>query len=1429
MYARSMGLRHGIRALLCLTIVCAVLLKGGTGRGEPLSRRDVPEPLQPWIPWVLAGADGGSCPTFLGSEEARCVWPGRLSLTLDAKGGRFEQRVHVDARSWVPLPGDGTHFPLDVEAGGTRLVVVGDEAPTVSLEPGDHTVSGRFAWDSLPDSLAVPKETGILDLSLSGVRVPEPSRDDEGRVFLQKTATEAEGERLEVLVHRRVTDEVPLDLTTRITLNVAGKSREIVLGRSLPPHFVPMALTSDLPSRIEPDTRLRVQVRPGTWTLELTARSEGPVAELVRPVPDGPWREGEEVWTFDARPSLRLASVEGVRAVDPQQTSLPDAWRTLPAYSVGPADTMKLVEKRRGDVDPEPDQLTLERSLWLDFDGRGFTANDSITGTFHRAARLEMSPEMVLGRVAIEGQDQFITRGESGKAGVEIRQGPMRIAADSRIASALRDIPAVGFDRDFHGVTETLHLPPGYRLFHVSGADEVPGTWIRHWTLLEIFLVLVLALAFAKLFGPAWGAISLVTFVLVFPEADSPEWMWAVALVPLALVRVIPDGRVRQGFVGAQFAVLLGLVLVTLPFLVQHVREGIYPALGEPGGARVEAGALGGFAGEPMTQSVAAVKEMEQKAEAPAPLSPPAEAEQAPTGNLFGEGTDGGAATGKAAPRDEERKERLRANLLVRPARKAAGVSSGKAYRQYNVEVYDPNAMVQTGPGLPRWRWTTTSIRFSGPVERTQRLHLYLIGPGANLVLALVRALLVAVIFGRLLPKLPRSLRGGPVTTAVAVAFALVGAAGTARADFPSTEMLDELRTKLQEAPDCLPNCATSPRMLLTARGDVLRARLQIAVAATTAVPLPGGASQWVPERVTVDGVAATGLVRGAEGALLLRLGPGLHDVVVEGALPNRESTQIALPLKPHFVEADVLGYALEGLHEDGIADDHLQLTREHVEGDAGSGGLAPGVLPPFVRITRTLLIGLNWQVETRVTRLTPEGAAVVLEVPLLAGESVTTADIRVQSAHVLVNMAPEESEVTWRSVLAERSPIQLTAPKTTAWAELWRLDVSPIWHATPTGLAMVHGDQGALVPEWRPWPGESVSVSLVRPPGVAGQTMTIDSAEIQVRPGLRAVDATASFTARSSRGVDHTVRLPAGAELESVSINGATQPLRRQGNAVTMSFAPGTANVVVGYRVPQGITTVFRTPPFDFGSPTVNATTRVSLSDARWILFVSGPRLGPAVLFWSLLLVLGLVSYGLGELRWVPVTRVEWMLLSIGLSQIPLPLGAVVVLWLLALGYRKRFPALSPVLFDVRQVVLCLWTLVALAILVGAVHQGLMGPPDMQIAGNGSYAGQLSWFDDRTRPVPEQPLVVSVPMLVYRLAMLLWALWLAISVLRWLRFAWSSFGTGGLWKRRARRVPATGVVAGSAPVPAEAAPTVAVAPALAPEPSGAPDEPESP
>jgi ABC-type Na+ efflux pump permease subunit len=70
-----------------------------------------------------------------------------------------------------------------------------------------------------------------------------------------------------------------------------------------------------------------------------------------------------------------------------------------------------------------------------------------------------------------------------------------------------------------------------------------------------------------------------------------------------------------------------------------------------------------------------------------------------------------------------------------------------------------------------------------------------------------------------------------------------------------------------------------------------------------------------------------------------------------------------------------------------------------------------------------------------------------------------------------------------------------------------------------------------------------------------------------------------------------------------------------------------------------------------------------------------------------------------------------------------------------------------------------------------------------MHVAGNGSNAHLLRWYADRIPSEPPVAAVISTPILVYRLLMLAWALWLALAILKWLRWGWKCFGTDGLWR----------------------------------------------
>ena len=135
--------------------------------------------------------------------------------------------------------------------------------------------------------------------------------------------------------------------------------------------------------------------------------------------------------SYRAQPDLRLVEIEGVPPIDPLQTSLPQDWKNYPAYRLLPGDTMGFKEIKRGDPEPAPDQLALNRSLWLRFDGSGYTIQDMIKGK-QQSCVANRHPAITSGRIAVDGSEQFITqRKGSDKAGVELRNGVLNLTADS--------------------------------------------------------------------------------------------------------------------------------------------------------------------------------------------------------------------------------------------------------------------------------------------------------------------------------------------------------------------------------------------------------------------------------------------------------------------------------------------------------------------------------------------------------------------------------------------------------------------------------------------------------------------------------------------------------------------------------------------------------------------------------------------------------------------------------------------------------------------------------------------------------------------------------------------------------------------------------------------------------------------------------------
>jgi hypothetical protein len=139
-------------------------------------------------------------------------------------------------------------------------------------------------------------------------------------------------------------------------------------------------------------------------------------------------------------------------------------------------------------------------------------------------------------------------------------------------------------------------------------------------------------------------------------------------------------------------------------------------------------------------------------------------------------------------------------------------------------------------------------------------------------------------------------------------------------------------------------------------------------------------------------------------------------------------------------------------------------------------------------------------------------------------------------------------------------------------------------------------------------------------------------------------------------------------------------------------------------------------------------------------------------------------------------------------LTQIDVAESLAVIGFFFAFALRERNPQLSRWRHNLLQLGLVALTLVAAGALFDAVQHGLLVQPDMQVSGPGSEGGQLEWYVDRSSGELPTPSVLTAPLWVYRALMLLWSLWLASRLLRWLPWAFRAFVAGGSWKRGPKR-----------------------------------------
>ncbi|MEP7766297.1 hypothetical protein, partial [Sanguibacter sp. 26GB23] len=87
---------------------------------------------------------------------------------------------------------------------------------------------------------------------------------------------------------------------------------------------------------------------------------------------------------------------------------------------------------------------------------------------------------------------------------------------------------------------------------------------------------------------------------------------------------------------------------------------------------------------------------------------------------------------------------------------------------------------------------------------------------------------------------------------------------------------------------------------------------------------------------------------------------------------------------------------------------------------------------------------------------------------------------------------------------------------------------------------------------------------------------------------------------------------------LNEVMIDNKVINLTPSANTLSIPIYPGLHNIRLAMRANAETTSYMHSPVFELNAPVSNITTNINVDRQRWVLWTSGPTLGPAVLYWG-------------------------------------------------------------------------------------------------------------------------------------------------------------------------------------------------------------------
>lgn len=544
----------------------------------------VPDDLYKWKDWAVYGEENKLCPRGVNNRNI-CDWYTEIILSKENNKIKFSQEIKVNQKTNVRIVGDENYIVDFVVVSSKESnkveempVIYINGYPTINLNKGQYKINGYAESSRLEDKISIPQNvTSVLIMdNKDNIRLADIKNNV---VFwnnipkINKKQEEINNNEI-ITVYRELIDGFPLKLNTYLRIMITGEERVVDIKDLLIENFEVVNVESNLPVNIS-NMDISILARAGDYLIKIEKVSNESDPINIKN------SNHEGLWVFQENNMIRTVSLENIKRINPNQfIKIPFNVNNKQSFYLEKNESFKIKTIQSGYQENKNENISLSRDMWLSFSGDRIYFKDKIRS--ENISRINYKNDNIIGNVKIDNEDSYISIKDK-KEGFEVRKNKANIEVEGLYSGSIfKEMKILGIDRNVDSYSLSLHLPPGWSVFHVINGN-IKNSYFSKWQLIDFFIMFLITVIVFKRWGLKSSIITILTMLLIYHNSLFNPFILLNALIAVILYNIsinIIKNKYKIKAIGFYSkASLLSLIVIYIGFSFTAITETIYPDL----------------------------------------------------------------------------------------------------------------------------------------------------------------------------------------------------------------------------------------------------------------------------------------------------------------------------------------------------------------------------------------------------------------------------------------------------------------------------------------------------------------------------------------------------------------------------------------------------------------------------------------------------------------------------------------------------------------------------------------------------------------------------------------------------------------------------------------------------------------------------------